>query len=442
MPEAAGFLVSDKMPRHLVVEPRSRRVLLALPPGLPHALLSILLTTLFSNFQCPNITILSSPVLSTIAAGVRSSLVIDIGWSETVITGVFEYREIRYHRSVRAGKLLLQEMTKLLVRELEKIQESKGGTKNYGSDVSFEETEEVLTRFAWCRSLKEAEKYHGHIAADPSAIMKQESGGAERESPESREVTVSLPLQSTASPAMLHIPFESFANPVETTFFKPEGVNGGIPDDEELPLGYLAYRALLSLPIDARAICMSRIIVVGGCSRIPGVKRRILDEVVRFVEERGWERTPRQAKSSKPSTNGSRRTSPFTSQPVAPDTPDESEISSDHVDATIFSPGFEELEIDPISRELGRVKAKGAKPVPKGSIRGIESLGAWAGASILAGLKIKGIVEVEKDKFLQQGIWGAGRGVQSSVEPRKSSLGPGTTKGAGDRSSWNLGVWA
>ncbi|KAI9791195.1 MAG: hypothetical protein M1816_004187 [Peltula sp. TS41687] len=429
--------------RNLVVEPKSRRVSLVLPPALPHALLSILLTTLFGKFQCPNMTILSSPVLSTIAAGVRSSLVIDVGWSETVITGVFEYREIRYGRSVRAGKMLLQEMNRFLAKEVEKAQGSKENDKSRGNDISFEETEEVLTRFAWCRGRKEAELCRDQVGVDQTAVAKQDKGETSHEPSESREATISLPLQSTVPPTVLRIPFDCFANPVEDVFFKQEGVNGGIPDDEELPLGYLAYRALLALPIDARAICMSRIIVVGGCSRIPGVKRRVLDEIARFVEEREWEMAPQQVQASKPSASGLARTSPATRQPVMADIPREPEASLGSVDEpTPSSSGLDPLEIDPITKELDRVKAKGTKPIPQGFVRGIESLGAWSGASILAGLKIRGIVEVEKDKFLQQGLWGAGRGVHPSVEPRQSSMVSGTTKGAGDRSSWNLGAWA
>ena len=37
---------------------------------------------------------------------------------------------------------------------------------------------------------------------------------------------------------------------------------------------------------------------------------------------------------------------------------------------------------------------------PPGMIRGVKSLGTWAGASILAGARVKGILEVEREKFL------------------------------------------
>ena len=37
---------------------------------------------------------------------------------------------------------------------------------------------------------------------------------------------------------------------------------------------------------------------------------------------------------------------------------------------------------------------------PPGTIRGVNSLGTWAGASILAGARVKGILEVDREKFL------------------------------------------
>ncbi|OCL06185.1 actin-like ATPase domain-containing protein, partial [Glonium stellatum] len=149
-------LVEDKFERamreacnkYFLLDPKPRRILLALPPLMPRPLLSTILTVLFGNFQAPSITLLSSPVLSTVAAGLRSALVVDIGWAETVVTGVFEYREVHQRRSIRAGKLLSEEMSKVLNAELAKTAPRTSTTPP--QEVSFEEAEEVLTRVGWC----------------------------------------------------------------------------------------------------------------------------------------------------------------------------------------------------------------------------------------------------------------------------------------------------
>lgn len=429
---------SNGQSRHLTTESKSRRVLLVLPPALPHAFLSILLTTLFGTCQSPTITILSAPVLSAVAAGVRSALVIDIGWSETVITGVFEYREINWCRSVRAGKLLLQQMNAFLVKELEKARKESRALKSndlkdeFATYVSFEETEDVQTRFAWCRNFS---KLKG--SADQNDLNSPTDDKVQNSD------TILVPLQSPEPPVTLEIPFSTFAEPTEAALFAHEEGDDGFPDDEELPLGLLAYRALLSLPIDARAVCMSRIMVVGGGSHIPGIKRRIIDEVAALVAERGWEKVSRR-KLANSKRNLDRTPVAEKAAHVSDSGPElQSATKSDDVNGIMQYPASAEFEADTITKELSRIKAKGSKPFTQGVVRGIESLGPWAGASIVANLKVKGVVEIEKDRFLQQGLSGGSRGVEPSVVPRETGFGSGTTKtGTGDRSSWTLGVWA
>ena len=378
-----------------------------LPPALPHALIAVLLTILFNNFQCPNITLLSGPVLSTVAAGLRSSLTVDVGWAETVVTAVYEYREVHCRRSVRAGKLLLQEMASSLAEGFRKTQderraqESQTFEKVSAIDISVEETEETLTRFAWCRAFEIAENHQ-----DPANISIQGSSNSEVRSSEVVDATARVRLQSTLPPTELHIPFISFADVTEAAFFAHNRVDGYLLDDEELPLGLLAYHALLSLPVDVRAICMSRIVVVGGCSHIPGIKRRIVDEVARLVEQQGWEKGSR--KESGPPTNALKGS---TATVVLPNQPEDVNPmnQSSAVDVNGLSPALAEPGLDPISINLDRSKAKKSKAVAQGAVRGIESLGSWAGASLVAGLRVKGVVEIEKDRFLQHGLLGASR---------------------------------
>lgn len=96
---------------------------------------------------------------------------------------------------------------------------------------------------------------------------------------------------------------------------------------------------------------------------------------------------------------------------------------------------------------------KFAKPTVTGMVRGIETLGAWAGASLFGGLRVKGVVVVERDAFLQNGMAGANKrdsgpagGVAGMGAGRKSYAGTDVTGRAGgiegERSGWTLGAWA
>ncbi len=417
---------ADHSTRHLLTDSKQRRVLLMLPPSFPHPLLSILLTTLFHNFQCPAISLLSGPVMSVVAAGVRSGLVVDIGWHETVVTAVFEYREVHCRRSVRGGKRLVREMGRLLNKEVKKACAGRDGqedNKRTSSAVSFEEVEDVLVRFGWCRNRRERGR-----------------GQSEQQNPEdpsvpSHDPVKSVFLRSTTPPMYLQIAFSAFSEPVETALFPDVG---GHPDDEELPLGLLVYNALVDLPVDARSACMSRVAIVGGVSDVPGLKRRIIDEVADISAEKGWDRFGKESSKRNIGMPGFQRS--VSSPEGLQKTDGPVTLTSDH--RRVSSPGASERETNPLLEQLRRLEVKDTQPAPHG-LRALESLGPWAGTSLVSGLKVKGIVEVEKDKFLQQGLAGASHEAKQSVVPRESTYGTTVTKSSmGDRSSWTLGAWA
>ena len=145
--------------RYLLIDSRPRRMALVLPSPFPHPLLSTMLDTIFNTFQTPNISLLSAPALSTVAAGMRSGLVVDIGWAETVVTGLCEYREVQTHRSVRGIKLLEEAVFEMLAEAID-ASVSQGAFKptgiaeDVGQLISFEEVEDVTVRMGWCKPAK------------------------------------------------------------------------------------------------------------------------------------------------------------------------------------------------------------------------------------------------------------------------------------------------
>ena len=63
---------------------------------------------LFRRLYAPLVSLVSTATMAAVGAGVRSALVVDMGWEETVITSVYEYRELRTTRTTRAGKMLVE----------------------------------------------------------------------------------------------------------------------------------------------------------------------------------------------------------------------------------------------------------------------------------------------------------------------------------------------
>ncbi|KAJ5174592.1 uncharacterized protein N7482_000469 [Penicillium canariense] len=406
-------LMEDKIERvlretynqYLLTDAGSSRLVLALPSLMPHPLLSSLLSTLFSRWRFPSITLLPSATMSAIAAGLRSALVVDLGWAETTVTGLYEYREITTKRSTRAMKSLQQMMGRLLSSPASG--EDQDATREDGISVGFTYCEEVLTRFAWCKPQAE----DGEQADQPAH-------------------TVSIPSPTCPEQEFYDVPFSRLADPVETVLFA-SGIAESELDDEEKSIPLLVHSALQALPPDARGTCMSRIVFVGGGARILGLRERILKEVSSLIQRHGWSSVRgRVVERQRQRLEELRISSPASGQKLPTSNNAESSAEGEKLD-----PSQEVPEIDFVEQKLRRQNKDTPVPV-QGVLRQVESLGAWAGASLVTSLKMRGMVEIEREKFLQNGLAGATRDSEPSIPDRRSGLR------AGERSSWTLASWA
>ncbi|KAI9046698.1 hypothetical protein LZ554_009437 [Drepanopeziza brunnea f. sp. 'monogermtubi'] len=437
-------LVGDKLDRAvreafakcLLVDSRPRRMLVVIPSALPLPLLSTILDTLFTNFQPPTISLMSAPVLTAVAAGLRSALVVDIGWVETVVTAVYEYREVQCTRSVRGMKMLGEATFKMLAEAID-----IAGTADKPKDdelPSFEECEEVSIRMAWCKSAKKPQRRSlarglAHVEEEEDLRAGMRDLHVDRKLDE--DATVSIPLKSTKPRRTLELSFSDLAEPCEKALFATETPEKDL-DDEELPLHLLIYRSLLKLPVDVRSVCMSRVVFVGGGSHVLGLKGRALDEVANLMDERGWDPVSGKAVEQLRSNTKLRRTRSRQDGPTEVLQVDEKPA------VPIIPADQQEQEADPIEHELKREASKGAPATVSGSLRAVDSLGAWSGGSLLSQLKIPAISMVEREQWLQQGASGASRSIDISISAHRHSLSAGALRtGAGDRSSWTLGLW-
>ena len=393
--------------KYLLTGAGSSRLVLVLPAVVPYPLLSAFLSTLFHRWRYPSITLLPSAAMAAVGAGVRAALVIDIGWEETVVTGIYEYREVKTKRSTRAMKLLMQRMGRFLSRlshqqDNPDVEEQQGGRIS----VTFEQCEEIMARMAWCK---------------PSPFA---SGNIDDEARALEDSKVSIPLANGQTTTFTDVPFSRFSDVVEDSFFC---CNAGLRDwdDEDMPLDILVYNALLSLSSDVRGSCMSRLIFVGGGSNIPGIRQRIFNDIDRVIKRYGWnaprgkviDKMVEQRQNVERSESG--RQFPSNSQ-----------------GSTLPEP-----ESNFIDEKLRRAD-KDSKPYVHGIIREVESLGPWAGASLTASLKVRGLVEIEREKFLQHGLVGASREIEArATVERRSGYGAGMVRPGGERSSWTLGEW-
>jgi actin-related protein len=447
-------LVRDKLERalreiytkHLLLDSKSRKVLLALPSLLPHSLISTLLSTLFTSFQVPTIGMLSLPLLTVLAAGQRSGIVVDVGWHETVVTSVYEYREIRQTRTVRAMKKITLAMGKLLEKldrdggsfTEQTISEAVAETQG-PMDYDFDLVEDLVIRTAWCK----CEGTDAQSADTLSSMAVEDDTEVQTQSTVSNSIQAFTvhPFASKLSHSLEIDPNATNALVESILLLRPSSYHE--QDDEELSIPTLLHSSLRPLTPDVRALCLSNIVFTGGGINIPGLKTRIISELSRYIREDGWNTVRRTTnvphqRTQKEREDGARsleRTS-LSRENVGGD---DAEVSV-AVDANLNA---QEISLrDPGSPE-GRAPSSADTDGPSGLIRSVATLGPWAGASIAANLKIRGLVEVERETFLQSGLAGARNMRDSDIGAAKArqSLGAGLARGAND-GSWTLGAWA
>ncbi|KAI0445620.1 actin-domain-containing protein [Xylaria telfairii] len=450
-------LVGDKLERelrdaffkYLIIDSRPRKVTLVLPPTLPIPLLSTTLDILFHQFQTPAISLLSSPVMAAFGAGTRSALVVDLGWHETTVTAVYEYREVQSWRTIRAGKLLVEETYELLLQAVQgrpaTERPERAEDRLLDESLSFEECEDVAIRVLWCKGA--ARQPHQKRAEEGLPTL-HEHEEEEEEDVEDTPLTedqspMIITLNSCNPPKTVEIPFSQLAEPCEATFFETR-LAPSCFDDDELPVHLLVYRALLQLPLDVRAICMSRIIFTGGCSHIFGLKGRIFDEVSIQAEELGWDpvrgKGVEQYKTNPKLNRDSSHQATNGAVPIViqPDTTNGNGEATGPPAKAADAP----QEIDQVENLIK--KERNYVPPVQGHLRAVDSLGPWSGGSLATQMKIPALATIDREIWLLQGVNGASRPSEVDVKTaQRQSMGPsGLMRGqAAQPNNWTLGVW-
>lgn len=385
-------LVEDRLERavravtadYLQLDAKPRRAVLVVPSLLPTPLVEVALRVLFqASAQPPAVTLLSTPLLACVGAGIRNGLVVDIGWEETVVTAVGEYKAVAEQRSVLAGKALTGEMGEMLNKVL---------SDDEWDGITFSFAEDVTQRMGWCKP----------------QVPSTHKGD---------DKIISIPIPNRRPRKTLDLPFSRLAEPTESVFFSPSPDT--TPDDHELPVPQLIYNALLALPLELRAICMSRIILTGSTSKLPGLRRRLLQELEHLIATRGWDIVHNYGSASSSKVplhyrmhdlsvgNMSRTKSSTHSVHLTQDSSSPQPRHQQPVENPVHVPAHERPHdhlTDWRSQMAAREASKGRVEEVKGVVRAVETLGAWAGASLVGAMRIKGVVEVEREEFVRSGL--------------------------------------
>lgn len=301
--------------------------------------------------------------------------------------------------------------------------QSGQGDRSERKIVSFEETEEVMVRMAWCKPF--AQSQQDELSEELEHLRKEE------------DHEICIRLRSTEPPMNLKMPFSELAEPCENALFA-KNIKTYDLDDEELPLHLLIYRSLLQLPVDVRSTAMSRIIFTGGSSNIPGLKSRLIAEVHSIIDERGWD--PVYGKVADEMREKRKLVKNGTNTPTSPT---ESEKGGYHDSTTAKPAHAQEQAPDPIESHIRREKNKASESKSKdvqGVLRAVDSMGAWAGGSLVSQLRLPSVSTVEREQWMSHGLQGARKREEIGKEGNRKSVRGGLEKG--ENGGWTLGAWA
>ncbi|RMZ92129.1 hypothetical protein DV736_g603, partial [Chaetothyriales sp. CBS 134916] len=396
--------------KYLLADPGTARLVLVLPSLVPLPVLSSMLTMLFGRWKFPSITLLPSPTMCTLGAGLRSALVVDIGWEETVVTPVYECRELVSRRSIRGMKRLIGAMKE----KLQVLASHQNVVDRDALRQDFDFVQDFVHRVAFCK--------HSRTGKDDLSHKTQSlTIDAHGQSSASEYFTFDWPCD--ASTESITLEKDTISDVVEDAFFGDMNKNDTFYDDQEQPLDRLVYQTLLRLPPDIRGTCMSRITFTGHGHLIPGVNKRIMHDLDVLMRKHGWNAV--RGQRLKASKKGLVEVAQARAAPAD---------YKHNIDRPLDEKDF-------VTPKLAKQKAREPLPGPQGILRTVDTLGPWAGASLLTSLKIRGIVDIDRDKFLSHGLSGASRDPDASVVPqRASNFGVAPSKSS-EKTSWTLAGW-
>lgn len=238
----------------LQINPSEHPVLLTEPPLNPAQNREKMAEILFENFNVPAIYVSSSAVLSLLASGRTTGLVIDMGESVTHIVPI--YKGIPITSAICRLDIGGHDITKYLYHLLrQRSVEVYGYTFSHPlNGVSHIIARETKERFCY-------------VALDPARELRL----AEEDSQIETQITLLFD-------RILTIGSERFLAP--EILFAYEGMNRSVQ-----PLHEAMYQAMLQCGIDLRNDLCQNIVLSGGSSQFPGLKERLCKELTEIMPE-------------------------------------------------------------------------------------------------------------------------------------------------------------
>ncbi|XP_056620488.1 actin-related protein 10 [Triplophysa dalaica] len=250
--------------RHLLVNPRDRRVVIIESILCPSHFRETLSRVFFKHFEVPSVVFAPGHLMSIMTLGVQSALVMDCGYTETLVLPIYEGIPIlsAWEALPLGGQALHKELRSLLCEQCTVDAGAGLRLPTDRSSISEDVVEDIKVRTCFVSDLS------GGLKIQEAKFNMD--GSAERPAP---PPDVEYPLDGQK---ILHVK-GSIRDAVAEMLFEQ--------DNEEKSIATLLLDALVKCPIDTRKVLSENLVIVGGTAMLPGFLHRLLAEIRSLVEK-------------------------------------------------------------------------------------------------------------------------------------------------------------
>ncbi|KAF9111353.1 hypothetical protein BGX27_005055 [Mortierella sp. AM989] len=256
--------------KHLLTDPKQRKVIICESPLAPIALKQMIAKVLFEKLQAPSISFTNSHLLALLTTGTTTGLVIDCGHLETSVLPIYASRPMTpfIRTTPRAGKFLSSHLKQLL--------RAKCPISLADNPTDLRTTPESILTSAFLETIKTR-----LLFASPLIVNARDNVGEEemndnyRDLSTSTEVHVEVWFEEEQTRGIMAIPGWIRERASECLF------NG---DEDAQSLTDTILESIMKSPSDLRRPLINSMLLVGGTAQLPNLQSRLLQEIRRSLQ--------------------------------------------------------------------------------------------------------------------------------------------------------------
>ncbi|XP_013404616.1 actin-related protein 10 [Lingula anatina] len=251
--------------RHVLVNPKDRRVVVCESLLTPTVFRDTLAKVLFEHYEVPSILYAPTHLVSLFTLGISSGLVMDAGFTETFVLPIYEGIPIlkAWEAIPLGGKAIHRNLeSKLMGSAVVKTQDAEERQLcSVVGSLSENILEDIKVRCCFVTKMERAKQIQ--------KFMLQESGltGESRVEAPKPPPDVEYPLDGDK---ILHIEGKIRENTCEVLFEQ---------DNEEKSVATLILDSIIKCTIDMRKTLAENIVIMGGTAMLPGFLHRLQSEL-------------------------------------------------------------------------------------------------------------------------------------------------------------------